>query len=249
MGWDEDLGGMMGQINNIYCDESCHLLNKLASKMTLGLIWCPVEKTKEIANRIRELKIRHKLNRDFEIKWNKISKTKKKFYLDVIDYFFDDDDLHFRAVVAEKNGLDHEAFNQSHDDWYYKMMFLLISNVLDPSNEYCVYLDIKDTCSSLKTKKLHDILCNSLYDFNHSVIKKVQSINSRESAQMQIADLLMGAIEYTHRDLSGSCTKLEIINLIKQRSKYDLTKNTLARESKLNIFHWQPQKPGEYYGF
>ena len=35
-------------IFNIYCDESCHLPNDGQTIMTLGLIWCPLDKTREI---------------------------------------------------------------------------------------------------------------------------------------------------------------------------------------------------------
>ena len=111
----------MSNTYNIYCDESCHLPNDRQSIMTLGLIRCPLEKTKEIAIRIREIKAKHNFKKDFELKWNKVSEKKLNFYLDIVDYFFDDDDLSFRALVASKDCLNHERFNQTHDDWYYKI--------------------------------------------------------------------------------------------------------------------------------
>ena len=74
-------------IYNIYCDESCHLPNDRQSIMTLGLIWCPLNKTREIATRIREIKSRHGLSKDFEIKWTKVSPAKYMFYKDIVDYF------------------------------------------------------------------------------------------------------------------------------------------------------------------
>ncbi|HDR1592061.1 TPA: DUF3800 domain-containing protein, partial [Pasteurella multocida] len=58
---------------NIYCDESCHLPNDESSVMVLGAIRCPVEKTKEISKRIREIKVKHGFHPNFEIKWNKVS--------------------------------------------------------------------------------------------------------------------------------------------------------------------------------
>ncbi len=85
----------MTQVINIYCDESCHLENDHQPAMTLGAVWCPLDKTREIALRIREIKVEHGLLPDFEIKWTKVSQAKLSFYLALIDYFFDDDDLHF----------------------------------------------------------------------------------------------------------------------------------------------------------
>ncbi|SSP24245.1 Protein of uncharacterised function (DUF3800) [Acinetobacter pittii] len=207
--------------------------------MTLGLIWCPLNKTREIATRIREIKSRHGLSKDFEIKWTKVSPAKYMFYKDIVDYFFDDDDIHFRGVIIKKADINHAAFNQTHDSWYYKMMFTLIEPVLKPEEKFRVYLDKKDTQSSQKVKKLHDVLCNNLYDFDRNIVERVQVIESHHVEQLQLADLLLGALGYLNRKLSENSAKVELIERIKQRSGYELTRSTLLRESKFNIFHWQ----------
>ena len=108
---------------NIYCDESCHLPNDSSNTMVLGGIWCLKEKKKEIFKRLKEIKVKHGLSENFEVKWNKVSPAKQDFYINLIDYFFDDDDVHFRAIVVNKEILDHKKFNQTHDDFYYKMYF------------------------------------------------------------------------------------------------------------------------------
>ena len=129
---------------NIYCDESCHLENDHIKVMVLGGIWCAKEKKREISKRIREIKSDFGLAPEFEIKWNKVSPAKKDFYLRLIDYFFDDDDIHFRAlVVSNKSVLNHDRFNQTHDDFYYKMYFDLLKVIFTPSNCYNIYIDIK----------------------------------------------------------------------------------------------------------
>lgn len=70
----------MSETFNIYCDESCHLENDGQKAMVLGAVWCPEVKRLEIAQRLREIKIRHKLSADFEIKWTKVGATKLQFY-------------------------------------------------------------------------------------------------------------------------------------------------------------------------
>ena len=146
----------MSDIFNIYCDESCHLENDHQQVMVLGSIWCPLEKTKEISVRIREIKQRHGLASSFEIKWQKVSPAKQIFYMDLVDYFFDDDDLHFRAlIVPDKSRLHHQDFSQDHDAWYYKMYFDMLKVLLVPRAEYRIYLDIKDTRGADKIKELH----------------------------------------------------------------------------------------------
>lgn len=100
----------MSQSYNIYCDESCHLEHDASKVMVLGAIWCPQEKVREAAVRLREIKASHGLSETFELKWTKVGPAKLAFYREVVDYFFDNDDLHFRAlVVPDKSKLDHAA--------------------------------------------------------------------------------------------------------------------------------------------
>jgi hypothetical protein len=137
----------MDEIYNIYCDESCHLENDPHKVMVLGAVWCPLEKTREISVRFREIKKKHGLPPDFKVKWTKVSPAKVQFYVDFLDYFFDDDDLHFRAlIIPDKSLLHHEAFlDQDHDIWYYKMYFDMLKVIINQESRYRIYLDIKDT--------------------------------------------------------------------------------------------------------
>jgi hypothetical protein len=108
--------------------------------MVLGCIWCPADHAHDVSRQIRELKASHGLatredytppNKPFEVKWTKISPIKAQFYTHLVDLFFDDQDLRFRAIlIPDKSKLKHSLFNQTHDDWYYKMMFLLIDRIL-----------------------------------------------------------------------------------------------------------------------
>ena len=228
------------QTFNVYCDESCHLERDHQQAMVLGAVWCPLEKTREIAVRLREIKKSHGLSADFEIKWTKVSPGRLSFYLHALDYFFDDDDLHFRAlVVPDKGHLRHEAFGQTHDDWYYKMYFDMLKVILSPHARYRIYLDIKDTRSGSKITRLHEVLCNNMYDFSREIIQRVQTVQSHEVELLQLADLLIGTISYANRGLSGSLAKLALVERMKERSGYSLTRTTLLREDKVNLFSWQ----------
>ena len=240
---------------NIYCDESCHLQNDKEPVMVIGAVYCPIEKKKEIFERLYSFKLKHNLipknkkndneNRTYyELKWNKVSKSKIEYYKDVINYFFDDDDLQFRVlVVSNKSAIDYEKFNHTHDTFYYKMYFGMLKAILNPENSHHIYIDIKDTRSKEKVHKLEQVLRNDKYDYSKEIIKKVQQVRSHEVEILQLADLLVGATAYVNRELSDSKAKNELINLIKHRSKYSLTKSTLLKERKFNVFIWEPQKP------
>lgn len=231
----------MGEVVNIYCDESCHLQNDEQAVMVLGAIWCPRSVARDIAVRIREIKKKHSLPADFEIKWVKVSPAKKDFYLDLVDYFFDNADLHFRAlIVPEKSLLRHDVFpDQDHDTWYYKMYFDMLKVIFRPHICYRIYLDYKDTRGGEKVKKLHEILCNNMYDFSREIIERLQLVHSNEIEQLQLADLLIGAIAYVNRGLHSNAGKMAIVDRVQKRSGYALTKTTLLREEKINIFRWR----------
>lgn len=229
----------MSGIFNLYCDESCHLPNDRQPVMVLGVISCPTKKAREVAIRLREIKHAHGMPSGFEVKWNKVSQSKETFYRAWTDYFFDDDDLSFRAVIADKTGLQHDAYGQDHDTWYYKMMFQLLGRVITPDASFRIYLDKKDTRSACKVAKLHEVLCSNMYDFNREVVERVQVIESHDVEQMQLADLLLGAVGYENRNLAGNAGKSALISRIKERSGYALTRSTLLREAKFNLFHWR----------
>lgn len=223
----------------MYCDESNHLENSPVNIMVLGAVYCPKEKVKEINIRIREIKERHGLSNHFEAKWTKISPSKLDFYQDLVDYFFDNADLHFRGIVIDKTQLDHAHFSQTHDQWYYKMYFELLSKILEPSQRYNIFLDIKDTQGGKKTKKLHEVLSNNMYDFEKNIIKEVQQVRSNEVEILQITDLLIGALQFANRTDVTSKAKKDIVDRIKDRSGYNLSQSTLFREAKFNIFCWK----------
>ena len=228
---------------NIYCDESCHLENDNQKSMVLGGVWCPNEKVKAITRDINSIKINHGLTKFTELKWTKISPSKIEMYEEIINYFFDNKDLHFRCVVIpDKTQLDHDRFNQTHDDWYYKMYFNMLKSILIPSKEYNIYLDIKDTQSADKVRGLREYLGNTIYDFNLEHIRKVQNIRSHESSLIQLSDILIGAVGYNSRGLNKSRAKLHIMNIIKCKSGYTWTRNTLYREDKFNMLIWNSQK-------
>lgn len=230
----------MKELFNIYCDESCHLEYDGQKAMAIGGVWCPEERKDEIFRRIREIKVEHGLSRWMEIKWNKVSDGQLDFYMDVVNYFFDNSDLHFRVlVVPDKQMLRHGEFNQTHDTFYYKMYFDMLKTLFEPGYGYNIYVDIKDTRGQKKVEKLHEILCNNHYDFNREMIRRVQQVRSEEVELVAVADLLTGAVSYLHRGLETSAAKLRLIERIRSRSGYDLMRSTLYRENKFNVFVWR----------
>lgn len=241
----------MNFLINIYCDESCHLQNDLSDIMVLGAMGCDANKKIEVINDIRNIKIRNNLNSRFEIKWTKVSAGKIDFYKELIDYFFKNDFLFFRGLVAcHKKDLDNKKYNGGdYTTWYYKMYFLLLNSLVYRDNEYRIFIDILDTHGGPRVKFLKKVLCNNIYDYKAEVIKDIYQINSKESEILQLADLLIGMIGYYNRGLFKKSKennefyngKVQLIDYVKEKYKIDLGKSTDKLEKKYNLFIWNPK--------
>ena len=84
------------------------------------------------------------------------------------------------------------------------MYYYMLRNIVTQPNQYNIFLDIKDTRSAQKLQTLKEILCNNGHDFTQQMINNMQNIHSHESEILQLADLLIGAIGYQHRGLTGT---------------------------------------------
>lgn len=231
---------------NIYCDESCHLQHDDSDVMVLGAMSCDAKEKLNIVNDIRNIKNNNNLDSRFEIKWTKVSYSKIDFYKELIDYFIKNENLFFRGIVAtHKKDLDHDIYNKgSYDKWYYKMYFRLLDPLIYEGEEYKILIDIKDTHGGPRVKKLHEVLCNNIYDFKAEVINGVYQINSKESEILQLADLMIGALGYYHRGLYKSgknMGKKLLIDYIQEKCGVDMSNKTYRNEKKYNLFIWTPE--------
>ena len=173
--------------------------------MFLGSISCAYPQVKRHTERINDIKKKH--NFYAEIKWSHVSMSKVHFYLDLIDYFFDTD-LRYEAIGVEKSKIQCEDY----DDNYYEMYYRLLTRKKDTQYTYNVYLDIKDTLSAFKVQRLKEIL-----NVRYGVFRNVQTMSSKESTLLQLADFITGALSYEANDeLKQNLAKVQIIDKIKK---------------------------------
>lgn len=212
---------------NIYCDESTHLENDGMPYMLIAFVGSPYNQMKQHKKAISDLKTAH--NFKGEIKWSNVSNSKSEFYNQLIEYFFATD-LFFRAIIVRKEQIKKDIPGSTYDDFYFKMYYQLLHHKLSMEDTYNVYIDIKDTRSHKKIKKLKEVL-----SYNAS-IRNLQSIHSYESGLMQLADLLMGAINYHLRGLNKVIAKNKLIEKIQDECNGSLDRSTPLTEEKFNRF-------------
>ena len=224
---------------NVYCDESCHLVSNDSKYMLIGAVYCPKSKVKKVNEYIEHLKENYNISNKIELKWNKIDKKTEKLYLDIINYFFNNDDLEFRVIVIDKTKLDHEKYDQTENEFYHKTYYEMLKYIIIPGNSYNIYPDIKDTNSYYYHQVMLDYLRIKMQDTNKKTIKKVQPIRSYEAPILQINDILIGALSYYYRNLSKNSVKLNIINEIKKLYQNDFDTSSYYSNTKFNIFIWR----------
>lgn len=229
---------------NIYCDESNHIETD-KKPMVLGAVYCPRDKAQLVNKRIKEIKAEHYLPATFEMKWTKITKRRLPFYLDIINYFFDIEYIGVRAIIADKTKLNHLKYNQTHDDWYYKMYYRLLTRIIRSEFTYRICLDKKDTLGKDRVDKLRKYLCNTELDFEKNIIKEVREVHSNQVQMVQLVDLIIGAIQFNSCSSGDpskeSIAKRQVVDLIKKKSGRSLMVSTLPSEFKFNLFFWRAQ--------
>lgn len=222
---------------NIYCDESCHLEHDGEAYMILGGIKCPKKQRKRVSLDLYSIKEAYNIPKYAEIKWNKVSNSNLDYFKAIVNYFFENPFLEFRAVIVDKRQIRHNDYNQTHDEFYYKMYYQLLIGLIDPNNENYIYLDKKDTRGTSRINRLMFYLSQKNHDFDQSKVKRIQCVNSEELPVLQIADLLIGAVGYHNRNIKhDSKAKLDLIRYIQRLSTYSLEKSTFLSEKKFNLF-------------
>ena len=222
----------MSKTFNLYCDESTHLIHDGHPYMLLSYISIAYPQIRLAKEEIKAIK--RKFNYTEELKWTNVHSATYKVYAELVDWFFMND-LEFRAVVVDKSQIDEKRADYSFNDFYFRMYFQLLHTKVDFQNRYNVFLDIKDTCSGEKLEKMKKIM-----SYNSS-IGTLQFIPSRESVFIQLADVLMGAINYNLRiqigDVKGNViAKLKLIEKIKRHSNISLNTTTPLSRNKFNLF-------------
>ena len=223
---------MVEKTFNIYCDESTHLEHDGHPYMLYGYISIASNQIKICKEQIKAIKTKYGYKG--ELKWTNIHDKTFEMYKELVEYFFMTD-MNFRAVVVNKSKIDETRPEYTFNDFYFRMYFQLLHHEINLENIYNIYFDIKDTCSQVKLRKLKDYL-----KWNAS-IKNFQFIRSQESSFLQLADILIGAINYNlrieSRDIEGKViAKRKIVEHINNHTQISLKHTSPLSAKKFNLF-------------
>ena len=219
----------------IYCDESCWeaLYDKDSHQYAvIGGVWIPAEKRQDVKARIADLKRKYSLFG--EMKWNRICPGSVEMYKELIQYFFDDEQIRFRAICIKASEVNHERFNAGNGELgFYKFYFQLIHHWMVMGNSYQVFVDYKTNGYQHRVKELGSILNNA----STAVLTQIQALPSEESVLIQLADVMTGAVASSFNNQgTKSAAKQCIRELIEKHLGHGI-KGTSLGESKFNVFN------------
>ena len=223
---------------NIYSDESCHIENDGYKYMIIGALWCDKDNAPIVSQKIKSIKQKYNIPLYQEVKWSKISPAKTDMYCELVNCFFNTEDLNFRVVVVNKENLDHIAFNQTYSQFYYKMYWILLKNIFDNNinSKFNIFFDPKDTHTFKDVAVLSEI---SNLRTNGSV-PLLEPTDSSRNHMMQLADILIGCVKFLHNKNCTSKSKNQVFRVFEKEVHDNLFKNSPLYEKKVNIFHWNP---------
>src|SRR5690625_4812944 len=217
----------MNESVKIFIDETSHLEHDGHYNMCIGYIQVPEEEYDLIKANIKKIQLKY--HSPFELKWNKFSKSRLPYYKALVDYFFESP-LCFRCVLVKpKSRLDHLQFNKgSHDNFYYKIIYYLIKKSVK-EHSCDIYLDIKDTRSIQKIRKIKEIFQSELK--TSEPFRRIQHLRSEDNVFIQLADFFIGAVSFKGRALNenegfDNPHKQEFIEYIETKSGFYLDDGT-----------------------
>ena len=224
----------------VYCDEAHQ--DVLTSKqpraryLMIGSLWVPQALRDELKTRISVLRKHHSVWG--EIKWSKVSPSRKDFYMDLIDLFVSyEHNLRFRCIAVDRTQVNPLLHTDS-ELGFYKFYYQLLHQWILYSNVYRIFCDAK----SNRDRKRLSVLARCLSKANvGSRIESVQSLSSHEVVLIQFCDLLLGvASSRLNETLQEGTIKCALVQRLEAALERPLVP-TYRTEGKFNIFKIQLQ--------
>lgn len=220
----------------VYCDEAFPDLftseTPKARYLMIGSLWLPADLREEVKSKIKLLRERH--NAWGEIKWSKVSPSRVRFYLDLVDLFMGyGDRMRFRCIAVDRDQVNLGLHDGDHELGFYKFYYQVLHHWILDFNSYSIFCDTKTNRDSQRFQTMRRVLD---YSNLSADIECVQALPSKEVALIQMADLLLGAASSRlNKTLGEGSAKEQVVLALEERLGWKL-RATYRGERKFNIF-------------
>lgn len=222
----------------VYCDESLPDIltseNPSGQYLMIGSLWLPSELRSDAKSRINELRQKHSVHG--EVKWRKISPSRKEFYVDLIDLFFSFGmDMRFRCIAVDRNQINMAWHGGDAELGFYKFYYQVLHHWILDNNDYTIFCDLKVNRDRTRLNTLKTVLTQAN---RTSRIEAVQSLPSEEVSLLQACDVLLGAASSRLNQRTNGSAKEDVIQHLESRLDRKLG-GTPRNERKFNVFKIQ----------
>lgn len=208
-----------------------------------GSIWMPEHRLDDFNREFERIKQSKKY--PHEVSWKK--KNNKIFidcFIEIIEFFFKSDWLSFQCLIVRRGDIDKTLHEGDYDLARRKFYTELISSkaqrcaAAHPSsdNRFLVYVDPLPTRYS-KAAECMKVISNNILDTN-GYIEEIKTIDSKEIPAVQLADLLVGAVNDHWTKKSNSDSAKTIQASIMDHLGWKVMSDTYPWERKFNIWYF-----------
>lgn len=226
-----------------------------------GSFWIPRDRQTDFRQRFWKLWDREFPSRRSELKWTKVSKGKLSTYKKFMEFFLSFAQTDFRCVVLDTHALDYQGYHEGNKELgFYKFLYFFLSRNIEKDykyravrDPYQIFIDRRRKEGDIEVGRLaalKTVLNNRLDDSCAEIIapcvKNVEATDSKESPEIQITDVILGAVGYGWEGFQTSLAKLELIKYIEELFGLRLKEETPYLTERINIwkFRLQNKKKG-----
>lgn len=232
----------------IYVDES-RIIN--SRYLLFGSLWLPRDVQKDFRQQFWQLWDKNFPSRNSELKWTKVSNNKLQVYKKFIDFFTLFYQVDFRCVVIDNHKVDYQIYHKNDKELgFYKFLFFFLSRNIEKDfrfkridDDYQILIDSRRRDDEFgRLTDLKKFLNNRLNQVcsKKDIVRNVESEpDSKLSPEIQIVDVLLGAIGYVWEGFQTSSPKLSLIEYIEQLFGLKLNQPTPYLSDKINIWEFQ----------
>lgn len=237
----------------IFVDES--RISKGNRYQLFGSFWLPREKQDDFRCAYWRLWDEEFPSRS-ELHWVKVSRGKLDTYKKFIDFFATYPDVDFRCVILDSRAIDYRAYHDGDKELgFYKFLYFFLSRNIEKdfryrgiSDTYQIFLDRRRKEDDFDVGRLSDLkrflnkrLCDVFSSKEH-IVRNVEAVDSKESPEIQLADVLMGAVGYSWEGYQTSPAKLELVAHIENVFGLNLNASTPFLSERINIWEFRLQR-------
>lgn len=231
---------------HIYCDESGFHGSRLSG---FGSLWLVHERRGDFQAIMRNLAIDHFA--PSEVKWTKVKAATERFFLGLVDEFFQRNWLMFHALIFSKSEVDLAHHDGDWDLARRKLFTMLLGNKIkrfaSAEKRYLVRVDPIHSRYQ-KAEEAAEIILRNIVEQEptlqrRGVIESLRRADSRTTAGIQLSDFLLGAIMAARHNQVTSASKRAVVARICEHLGWDgLNYDTMPDTKKFNIWRfWDPR--------